>query len=106
MSARELGANGSSADEPGNEPGADALALLGDASALQILAGKIDALDAQSLLRFSIKDLFPGKIALVSSFGAIPPCCCIWPRKSTRRFPCFSSKPACCFPRRSPIATA
>jgi phosphoadenosine phosphosulfate reductase len=70
MSGRELGANGSGANEPGNEPGADALAFLGDAGAIRALAGKFEALDALSLLRFSIEHLFPGKIALVSSFGA------------------------------------
>lgn len=70
MSAHELGAKGSGANESANEPGAGALALLGDAGALRVLAEKIDALDAQSLMRFSIEDLFPRKIALVSSFGA------------------------------------
>jgi phosphoadenosine phosphosulfate reductase len=70
MSAHELGANGSGANGSANERGADGLALLGDADALRVLAGRIDALDAQSLLRFSIEDLFPGKIALASSFGA------------------------------------
>ncbi len=66
MSAREFSAN-----EPGAPPSsADDLALLADADALRVLAGKIGALDAQRLLRFSIEDLFPGRIALASSFGA------------------------------------
>jgi phosphoadenosine phosphosulfate reductase len=34
------------------------------------LAGKMASLDTPGLLRFAIEDLFPGKIALVSSFGA------------------------------------
>ena len=66
-----LGARKFSAEElPTKASGADGPALLGDAGALGVLAGRIDGLDTQSLLRFSIEDLFPGKIALVSSFGA------------------------------------
>jgi phosphoadenosine phosphosulfate reductase len=60
-----------SADEKSNtEPRSSDLRQLGDAGALAVLAGRIAALDAQQLLRFAIEDLFPGKIALVSSFGA------------------------------------
>ena len=71
MSARELGASGSGlADLPGTAAGADELALLGDAGALNVLAGRLCALDPQKLLRLAIENLFPGKIVLVSSFGA------------------------------------
>lgn len=44
--------------------------LFGDQIAASRLAEKFFALDAQKLLRLAIKDLFPGRIALVSSFGA------------------------------------
>jgi phosphoadenosine phosphosulfate reductase len=53
-----------------NEGGADDLADPGDTGALRLLAGRIASLDARKLLRFAVEDLFPGKIALVSSFGA------------------------------------
>jgi phosphoadenosine phosphosulfate reductase len=46
------------------------LTLFGDQIAASRLADKFAALDAQALLRLAIEDLFPGKIALVSSFGA------------------------------------
>jgi len=42
----------------------------GNASAIDTLSEKLLALDPQRLLRFAIEDLFPGRIALVSSFGA------------------------------------
>ncbi|WP_374308688.1 phosphoadenylyl-sulfate reductase [Methylocella sp.] len=48
----------------------DAGARLGDAATIARLADRIWALDANRLLRFAIEDLFPGRIALVSSFGA------------------------------------
>ncbi len=66
MSARQVSAQ----ESPAKASGADDAALLGDAGALGVLASRINALDTQRLLRFSIEDLFPGKIALVSSFGA------------------------------------
>lgn len=44
--------------------------LFGDQIAASRLAEKFFALDAQKLLRLAIEDLFPGRIALVSSFGA------------------------------------
>lgn len=44
--------------------------LFGDQIAASRLAEKFFALDAQKLVRLAIEDLFPGKIALVSSFGA------------------------------------
>ena len=66
MSARQFSAE----ESPAKASGADDPALLGDAGALGVLASRINALDTQRLLRFSIEDLFPGKIALVSSFGA------------------------------------
>jgi phosphoadenosine phosphosulfate reductase len=46
------------------------LTLFGDPIAASRLSDKLAALDAQALLRLAIADLFPGKIALVSSFGA------------------------------------
>ncbi len=70
MSAHELTALGPSAEHFGADALRADLALLGDASALKILAARFGALDPQKLLRFSIEDLFPGQIALVSSFGA------------------------------------
>jgi phosphoadenosine phosphosulfate reductase len=44
--------------------------LFGDQVAASRLTEKFFALDPQKLLRLAIEDLFPGKIALVSSFGA------------------------------------
>ncbi len=44
--------------------------LFGDQIAASRLAEKFFALDAEKLLRLAIKDLFAGRIALVSSFGA------------------------------------
>ena len=44
--------------------------LFGDEAAASRLTEKFVALDAQKLLRLAIEDLFPGRIALVSSFGA------------------------------------
>lgn len=44
--------------------------LFGDGAAATRFEQRFVALDPQALLRFAIKDLFPGRIALVSSFGA------------------------------------
>jgi phosphoadenosine phosphosulfate reductase len=44
--------------------------LFGDAGTAAQLAARFMALDPQKLLRLAIEDLFPGRIALVSSFGA------------------------------------
>jgi phosphoadenosine phosphosulfate reductase len=44
--------------------------LFGDQIAASRLAERFFALETQKLLRFAIEDLFPGRIALVSSFGA------------------------------------
>jgi len=44
--------------------------LFGDAIALSRLEDRFARLKASSLLRLAIEDLFPGRIALVSSFGA------------------------------------
>ncbi|MHB8884783.1 MAG: phosphoadenylyl-sulfate reductase [Methylovirgula sp.] len=44
--------------------------LFGDQVAATRLSAKFAAFDAQKLLRLAIEDLFPGRIALVSSFGA------------------------------------
>ncbi|MGB7698633.1 MAG: phosphoadenylyl-sulfate reductase, partial [Methylovirgula sp.] len=44
--------------------------LFGDQIAASRVAEKFFALDAQKLLRLAIEDLFPRRIALVSSFGA------------------------------------
>ena len=44
--------------------------LFGDAVAASRLEGKFALVKATSLLRLAIEDLFPGRIALVSSFGA------------------------------------
>ncbi len=44
--------------------------LFGDAATAAKLTAKFMALDPQKLLRLAIEDLFPGRIALVSSFGA------------------------------------
>ena len=44
--------------------------LFGDASTAAQLTAKFLTLDPQKLLRLAIEDLFPGRIALVSSFGA------------------------------------
>ncbi len=46
------------------------ITLFGDQVAAARLAAKFAAVDAQKLLRLAIEDLFPGRIALVSSFGA------------------------------------
>lgn len=44
--------------------------LFGDQVAADRLAAKFTGVEAQKLLRLAIDDLFPGRIALVSSFGA------------------------------------
>ena len=44
--------------------------LFGDLGAASRFEERFVALDAQAVLRLAIKDLFPGRIALVSSFGA------------------------------------
>lgn len=44
--------------------------LFGDSIAADRLSAKFAALDAQKVLRLAIEDLFPGRVALVSSFGA------------------------------------
>ncbi|MCW6510086.1 phosphoadenylyl-sulfate reductase [Lichenifustis flavocetrariae] len=44
--------------------------LFGDLSAASRFEERFVALDASAVLRLAIKDLFPGRIALVSSFGA------------------------------------
>ncbi len=44
--------------------------LFGDQVAASRLGQRFAAMDAGALLRLSIRDLFPGRIALVSSFGA------------------------------------
>ena len=44
--------------------------LFGDQIAASRMEGKFALLKAETLLRLAIKDLFPGRIALVSSFGA------------------------------------
>jgi phosphoadenosine phosphosulfate reductase len=49
---------------------ANSAALFGDQIAASRLAGRFAALDARALLRLVVEDLFPSKIALVSSFGA------------------------------------
>lgn len=46
------------------------LALFGDQVAAGRIAAKFAAVDAPKILRLAIEDLFPGRIALVSSFGA------------------------------------
>lgn len=49
---------------------ADDAALFGDADTGARLAAKFTAMDTTRFLRLVIEDLFPGRIALVSSFGA------------------------------------
>lgn len=44
--------------------------LFGDGAAATRFEERFVALDAKAMLRFAIRDLFPGRIALVSSFGA------------------------------------
>ena len=44
--------------------------LFGDQIAASRLGKRFAAMDASALLRLAIRDLFPGRIALVSSFGA------------------------------------
>jgi phosphoadenosine phosphosulfate reductase len=62
MSARKFSAQKSPSQVAGSPT------LPGDARA--VLVDRFDALDALGVLRFSIEELFRGKIALVSSFGA------------------------------------
>jgi phosphoadenosine phosphosulfate reductase len=50
--------------------GALDVSLFGDYTAASRVEERFVALDALPLLRLSIQDLFPGRIALVSSFGA------------------------------------
>ncbi|MGO9134633.1 MAG: phosphoadenylyl-sulfate reductase [Methylovirgula sp.] len=44
--------------------------LFGDQTVADRLSEKFAAVDAQKFLRLAIEDLFPGRVALVSSFGA------------------------------------
>ncbi len=53
-----------------NETIDEDMTLLASVAACARLAGKIASLETQKLLRFCIEDFFPGRIALVSSFGA------------------------------------
>lgn len=46
------------------------VSLFGDYTAASRVEERFVALDARALLRLSIQDLYPGRIALVSSFGA------------------------------------
>ena len=46
------------------------IALFGDQIAASRIAAKFSGIDARALLRLAIEDLYHGKIALVSSFGA------------------------------------
>ena len=46
------------------------IALFGDQLAASRIATKFSAINARALLRLAIEDLYRGKIALVSSFGA------------------------------------
>ena len=46
------------------------IALFGDQIAASRVAAKFSGIDARGLLRLAIEDLYPGRIALVSSFGA------------------------------------
>lgn len=46
------------------------IALFGDQIAASRIASKFSGIDARALLRLAIEDLYHGKIALVSSFGA------------------------------------
>ena len=50
--------------------GALDISLFGDYTAASRVEERFAALDARALLRLSIQDLYPGRIALVSSFGA------------------------------------
>jgi phosphoadenosine phosphosulfate reductase len=50
--------------------GALDISLFGDLAAASRFEERFVALDAAAVLRLAIKDLFPGRIALVSSFGA------------------------------------
>src|ERR1700693_2809975 len=52
------------------EMSAHEVKLFGDQIAASRMEGKFALLKAETLLRLAIKDLFPGRIALVSSFGA------------------------------------
>lgn len=49
---------------------ADEISLFSDAETAARIAAKFAELDTKQFLRFAIEDLFPGRIALVSSFGA------------------------------------
>ncbi len=48
----------------------DTMALFGDAAVAARVGEKLAALETRSFLRLVVEDIFPGKIALVSSFGA------------------------------------
>ena len=50
--------------------GVQDVSLFGDYTAASRLEARFVALDARALLRLAIQDLYPGGIALVSSFGA------------------------------------
>ena len=60
---------------------------------------------ANSLLRLVIEDLYPGRIALVSSFGADAAALLHMVSQIDKATPSFSSTPANISLRRSPTAT-
>src|SRR5271169_1283220 len=60
----------SAAPDRTSEMSAHDIKLFGDQIAASRLEGKFALIKAGSLLRLAIEDLYPGRIALVSSFGA------------------------------------
>ena len=80
--------------------------LFGDQIAASRLESRFARVKATSLMRLVIEDLYPGRIALVSSFGADAAALLHMASRIDRRRRSSSSTPASIFPRRSPIATS
>ena len=79
--------------------------LFGDQIAASRLSDRVYALDAEKLLRLAIEDLFPGRIALVSSFGADSAVLLHMVAQIDKATPILYSTRCISFPRHWPIAT-
>ena len=80
--------------------------MFGDQIAASRLESRFAQLKATSLIRLVIEDLYPGRVALVSSFGADAAALLhMVSRVDKGDAGASSSTPASTFPRPSPIAT-
>ena len=79
--------------------------LFGDQIAASRLESRFASVKATSLIRLAIEDLFPGRIALVSSFGADAAALLHMVSRVDKATPVIFVDTGQHFPRRSPIAT-